>query len=68
MVASANLAKNEFNYLFANLLFGMNTKGQSNPSCQERQPSRLRYNQIMLIKRPLTSKLKSFSFSSIKHN
>jgi len=47
MVVGSNLAKNEFNYLFSNLSFGMNMKGQCNLSCQERQPSGLRDNQIM---------------------
>ena len=36
-----NLVKNEVNFLFAKFSFGMNVKRLRNPSCQERQPSRL---------------------------
>jgi len=45
----SNLVKNGINLLFAKISFGMEMKRQSNPSCQERQPSGLRDNQIMVI-------------------
>ena len=45
----SNLAKNEFNFLFAKISFGMEMRRQSNPSYQGRQPSGPRDNQIMVI-------------------
>ena len=49
MVVGSNFARNEFNFIVAKISFGMEMKRQSNPSCQERQPSGLRDNQIMVI-------------------
>jgi len=39
MVVGSNLVKNEINFLFAKISFGMEMKRQRNPSCQERQPN-----------------------------
>jgi len=37
----SNLTKNEFNFIFAKISFGIGMNRQRNPSCQERQPSGL---------------------------
>jgi len=49
MVMCSNLTKNDLSFLFAKILFGMNVKGQRNPSCKKQ-------------KGPLTPNLMAFSF------
>ena len=43
------LLRTNLTFFFAKISFGIEMKRQSNPSCQERQPSGLGDNQIMVL-------------------